>query len=671
MPKTDTHLKHLEALKALIAHHDSLYYKHARPEITDFEYDQLKKELDTLLQNYPDAQLGLLENISPIGDDHTKGFRQVSHRQAMLSLDNTYNKEELFAFNERLKRLLNQATFNYSLEPKIDGLAISLTYKKGQWQFGLTRGNGSKGDDVTENLKTLSSIPPFLKGEGPFPDFVELRGEVYMTFQEFQRINALQEEEGEAPYANPRNLSAGTLKLLDPRLVATRKLEFICYGIGHCEPQDFFSTQEDIHSALENWGFSVPKERAYVHGIEEAWQAIQRLDKQRHQLPYATDGAVIKLNQLALQRKAGQTAKAPRGLIAYKFAPERAQTRLEGITLQVGRTGVITPVAELSPILLAGSTVSRASLHNADEIHRKDIRIGDTVWIEKAGDIIPVVVNVLIDKRPKDSQIFNFPKDCPACHNPLIRFSNEVAWRCPNANCPPQVERRLVHFASKVAMDIENLGPAVAAQLINKGLVNNLIELYQLKQENLLTLEGFGTKASGNLIKAIEKSKTQELWRFIHGLGIPHVGAQTAKDLVRAYPSLDLLAMAGYDELIKINGVGPTLAESIFNFFNREENKALLDGLKAIGLNPETPQETEQSLLGKVFVLTGTLPTWSREEAQSHIEAAGGKVSSSVSQKTHYLLAGKAAGSKLNKAQSLGIEIISEAQLRAMLGSNQ
>lgn len=668
---SDPRIQSLQALASTLQAHDVLYYQKAQPTLSDFEYDQLKAQYEALkktLNSTEASQADLFTASSPIGDDRTRGFKQQAHRQPMLSLDNTYNKEELLAFNDRLERLLNQNSLTFQIEPKIDGLAVSLTYKAGKWTLGLTRGNGTKGDDVTANLKTIPSIPLTLQGTGPFPDVIELRGEVYMTFAEFERINTAQEEAGQEPYANPRNLAAGTLKLLDPRAVALRQLNFVCYGVGHCEPAHFFKKQAEIRPKLIEWGFEALPKTWTAIGIQASWEAIEILDSLRHSFPYGTDGAVIKLNDLALQTQAGSTAKAPRGLIAYKFAPEQADTILENITLQVGRTGVITPVAELTPVLLSGSTVARATLHNADEIIRKDIRIGDTVRVEKAGEVIPAIVKVLVEKRPTDSTPFLFPLHCPACHTTLIRLPEEVAWRCPNSACPPQTARRFFHFGSKTALDIENMGKAVVEQLLNEGLVHTLADLYHLTVDHLLALEGFALKASENLIQAISASKKAPLWRFVHGLGIPHVGAQTAKDLARNWPSFESLASATEEDLLKISGIGPKVAASVASFFQQPDNKALLKALQEAGVNPTTQENTSLVLANKTFVLTGTLPRWSREETQAKIEAAGGRVASSVSQKTHYVVAGEAAGSKIDKAKSLGIPLIDEAALRVLLG---
>lgn len=666
----DPQIQSLQALASTLAAHDILYYQKARPTLSDFEYDQLKAQYEALKNTLQASEATSQSDLftSPIGDDRTRGFKQQAHRQPMLSLDNTYNKEELLAFNDRLERLLNQSPLAFQVEPKIDGLAVSLTYKAGKWTLGLTRGNGTEGDDVTANLKTIPSIPLILQGPGPFPDFIELRGEVYMTFSEFERINEAQEEAGQEPYANPRNLAAGTLKLLDPQAVALRHLNFVCYGIGHCEPAHFLKNQAEIKPKLIEWGFEALPQTWAVVGISAAWEAIQTLDTLRHSFPYGTDGAVIKLSDLALQAQAGSTAKAPRGLIAYKFAPEQADTTLENITLQVGRTGVITPVAELAPVLLSGSTVARATLHNADEIIRKDIRIGDTVRVEKAGEVIPAIVKVLLEKRPENSTPFAFPLHCPACHTTLIRLPEEVAWRCPNSACPPQTARRFFHFGSKTALDIENMGKAVVEQLLAEGLVHTLADLYHLTVDRLLTLEGFALKASENLVQAISASKQAPLWRFVHGLGIPHVGAQTAKDLARNLPSFDALATATEEDLLKIAGVGPKVAASVASFFTQPANQALLKAFQQAGVAPQPSANTGLALADKTFVLTGTLPHWSREEAQAKIEAAGGRVASSVSQKTHYVVAGEAAGSKIDKAKSLGIPLLDEAALRTLLG---
>lgn len=663
----DNIVKKIKKLEKNIQYHDTLYYQDARPEISDFEYDLLKQDLEALKEQIS-TQIDLFPT-NPIPSDHTRGFQQRPHKYPMLSLDNTYNEADLLTFNDKLERLLTQKGFDYTIEPKIDGLAISLTYVNGKLQYGLTRGNGITGDDVTKNLQTIPQIPQHLDPEDDYPNFIEIRGEIYLTYDEFQRINALQITEGEEPYANPRNLAAGTLKLLDSQMVMTRKLQFIAYGIGACEPK-IFKTQYDIHQKLKSWGFPTSPHVQLTHTIANVWQHIQSFDKLRHELPFATDGVVIKLNELHLQSQAGHTAKAPRAMIAYKFAPEQVETTLTNITLQVGRTGVITPVAELKPVNLDGSTITRATLHNADEITRKDIRIHDAVIIEKAGDIIPVVIKSLPEKRALTIQPFVFPKNCPVCKTELIRLPDEVAWRCQNPDCPAQIERRLIHFASKQAVNIENLGPAIIQQLIEKQFIRQLTDIYQLNIQNLLTLSGFAQKSSENLLQAITMSKSADLWRFIHGLGIPHIGSQTAKDLAKTFLSLENFSKATYENLNTIPGIGDKVTKSILSFFQLPHNQETLQNFNKLGIQPTSPSTTPLKLANKTFALTGTLPHMTREEAQALIEKVGGKITQSISKNTHYVVAGEAAGSKLTKAQTLNIPILDEIAFKQLIEEN-
>jgi DNA ligase (NAD+) len=657
-------------LRAQVARHDELYYRNARPEITDFEYDRLKRELADLEAQFPQFRAAGSPS-ERVGDDRLEGFAAYRHRQAMQSLDNTYSEEELRAFHQRLVKLFGRDDLAYVVEPKIDGIAVSLTYEQGGFVRAVTRGDGVEGDDITANAKTIRGLPPRLKAArgAKLPDAIEIRGEIYMTLAEFERINREREEAGEALYANPRNLTAGTIKQLDTREVARRKLEIVLYGLGYGEPAPAES-QTDFHRLVRAWGLPGVEKFWPARGIDEAWAAVQELGRLRHQFAYATDGAVVKLDALARQREAGSTAKAPRWAIAYKFAPERAETLLKAITVQVGRTGVLTPVAELEPVVLAGTTVSRATLHNKDEIARKDIRVGDWVRVEKAGEIIPAVVGVNPDRRPKDAAPFVFPAKCPVCGTRVVQVEDEVALRCPNPDCPAQVRRRVQHFAGKGGVDIEGLGEAMVDTLVEKGWVKSLADLYRLRRDDLLTLGKSVEKSTDNLLAAIEASKRAELWRFINGLGITHVGAAAAKDLAQRFGSLEALVEAPRDALLAIEGIGETMADAILAHFNAPRNRALISRLLTLGVAPTAPARPAAGaapLADKTFVLTGTLPTMTREEATARIEGAGGRVSSSVSRKTHYVLAGDEAGSKLDKARALGVTVIDEAEFRRML----
>ncbi|MFA5057620.1 MAG: NAD-dependent DNA ligase LigA, partial [Opitutaceae bacterium] len=657
-------------LRAQVARHDELYYRQAKPEITDLEYDRLKRKLADLETQFPQFKAAG-SPTERVGDDRIEGFAAYRHRQPMQSLDNTYSEDELRAFHQRLVKLFGREDLAYVVEPKVDGIAVSLTYEKGALVRAVTRGDGVEGDDITVNAQTIKTLPkelkrPNLKGPnakaGRIPDTIEIRGEIYMTLAEFQRINREREEAGEALFANPRNLTAGTIKQLDPREVARRRLEIVLYGLGFCEPAAA-ETQSGFHGLVRAWGLPTVEKFWTTHGIDETWRAVQELGGLRHAFAYATDGAVVKLDALAQQREAGSTAKAPRWAIAYKFAAERAETRLNAITVQVGRTGVLTPVAELEPVVLAGTTVARATLHNRDEIVRKDIRVGDIVRVEKAGEVIPAVVGVDLARRPPDAAPYVFPGKCPVCGTRVVQYEGEVALRCPNPDCPAQVRRRVQHFASKAGVDIEGLGEAMVDTLVEKGWVKSLADIYRLRRDDLLTLGKSVEKSTDNLLAAIAASKHAELWRVINGLGIQHVGSSAAKDLARKFGSLEALAEAKRDDLLTIAGIGETMAEAITAHFNEPRNRALVSRLLALGLAPTAPARPAggtTQLAGRTFVLTGTLPTLTREEATARIEAAGGKVSGSVSRKTSYVLAGAEAGSKLDKAKTLGVPVIDE-----------
>ncbi len=670
-------------LRAEVARHDELYHRRAKPEITDYDYDRLKQELAGLEKLFPAVvqAIGVDSPTARVGDDRAEGFVRVKHRQAMTTLDNTYDEAELREFHARLAKILGADDLAYTVEPKIDGVAVSLTYEHGKLTRAVTRGDGEEGDDVTANVRTIRGLPHTLVG-APVPAGIEIRGEIFLGEEEFRRINQAQEEAGESPYANPRNLAAGTLKQLDARLVASRKLEIVVYGLGWCEPE-IVESQSAFRAQLAAWKLPVVEQFWTVRGIDAVWAAIRELDGLRRNLAYGTDGAVVKLDSFAQQKNKGvgyrgmtadgraEAARklSPRWACAYKFAPDRAETRVLAITIQVGRTGALTPVAELEPVLLAGTTVKRATLHNADEIARKDVRIGDAVLVEKAGEIIPAVVMVLVAKRPAGSESYAFPKKCPVCHTPAVRGEGEVVWRCPNPHCPEKVRRRIEHFASKAGVDIEGLGEEMVALLLEKQLIRTIPDIFRLKVEDLLPLKKSGEVWAGNLIAGIAARRTADLWRVMHGLGIPQVGAAAAKDLAATFRSLDALAAATDDELLRVEGFGEKTAAAVRAWFAAPANRHLVHELQAAGVQPTPPVAASSALSGKTFVLTGTLPTLSREEATAKIEAAGGKVSGSVSKKTHYVVAGEEAGSKLEKAKTLGVAMIDEAELLRLLGA--
>ncbi len=658
--------KRFTELQELIRYHDELYYRHAVPEITDAEYDRLKKELLDL-----SVELNIPAEVMLVGDDRIEGFVTKPHREPMMSLDNTYNEGEVINFDKRLQEALLKAgnavagELPYVVEPKIDGVSVSLTYKEGVFVQALTRGNGIEGDDITHNVKTITSLPKKIIGKR-IPELMEIRGEIYMDYATLQKVNKLREEKGLPLYANPRNLTAGTVKLLDGREAAKRDLKLIVYGIGYVDGIEYERLSE-FHDALVSWGFPFHRKTWRVNGVDDVIKAIRELDRLRKDFVYPTDGAVVKLDRIDLQQLMGSTAKAPRWAIAYKYAPEEAITLLKAITVQIGRTGAITPVAELEPVLLSGSMVSRATLHNEDEITRKDIRPGDYVVIQKAGEIIPQVMRVCKEKRTWESKPFDFAVFLKEKGIEANREPGQSVWRLTAKKDPVKARRQIMHYASKQAMDIENLGVAVVDQLVSKELVLAIADLYRLRYEDLIALEKFGPKSAENLLRAIESSKTQELWRFIHGLGILNVGAQTAKDLAASFPDLAALKRATAEDLLKIDGVGEVVASSIIAYWSDAENQQLLDDLESLGVCPRNLlSKSVKPLSGKVFVLTGSLPTLSREEATVIIESLGGRVSSSVSSKTSFVLAGEDAGSKLEKAQTLGITILDEPALLEM-----
>lgn len=661
--------KEIARLRAEIAEHDRRYYKEAQPVIEDQAYDRLKAELAALEAAHPEFDFGP-SPLQTVGDDRLDAFESYTHRQPMLSLDNTYSEAELIEFGKRLEKRFSGQSLAFLVEPKIDGVAVSLTYEQGRFVRAVTRGNGTEGDDITQNVRHLTGLPDRIDDA---PAIVELRGEIYMRHEEFERINEARAAAGQETYKNPRNLAAGTIKLLDPTEARARKLEVVLYGIGACEPDGFFVRQSEVQAQFKRWGLPVLEQYWRAEGIEEAWAAIIELDALRRNFAYPTDGAVVKLDDFARQAAAGFTSKAPRWAIAYKFEAERAETILREIQLQIGRTGAVTPVAILDPVPLAGTTVSRATLHNEDEIRRKDIRPGDTVLVQKAGEIIPQILSVNLAKRPAESAPFDFEQHLKTLGIEARRDANQAVWRVVSEDDPIRQQRALQHFASRACMDIENLGSAVVEQLVQRGLAKTPADLYDLTVDQLLRLDKFAEKSATNLHQAIEDSKGRSLWQLIHGLGIPHVGKQSAKDLEAAFDSLNALAAADEPTLEAIDGIGSIMAQSIRAWFESPGNRELIERLRQHGLNMAARRSTAavegSAAAGKTFVLTGTLPGLTRDEATALIEAAGGRTSSSVSAKTDYLVAGEASGSKFAKAQKLGIPILDESGLRELLES--
>lgn len=651
-------------LRQEIDKHNRLYYVDARPVISDQQFDALLKELQDVEARFPD----LLTPDSPtqrVGGAPLEGFVQIRHTVPMMSLDNTYSEEEMTAFFARLQKGLGREKIDCVLEPKVDGVAISIRYENGLLKHGVTRGDGQTGDDVTNNLRTIKSLPLRLPADAP--QNFEVRGEVFMPKAGFARLNQEREEAGEATFANPRNSTAGTLKLLDPRIVAKRPLDIVFYGLADASGMPVQS-QTDVHALLDRAGLRKADLIWHASSAEELIAAIRDLDEKRRSLPYETDGAVIKVNSFADQRELGFTSKAPRWAIAYKYQPEQAETRLLAVDIQVGRTGALTPVARLEPVFVSGSTVSNATLHNFEEIERKDIRIGDFVIIEKAGEIIPAVVSVKTEKRSGEEKPVVAPDCCPVCGTAVHRDEELVVIRCPNPHCPEVVKRRIEHFVSRGAMDISGLGESVVAQLVDLKLVRDVANLYELNELLLARLDRVGTKSIDNYLKAIEQSKAQPAWRLVFGLGILHVGAGGARKLLEHFGGIDAVAAAGVEELVQCPDIGEVVAQSLHEWFRDPVNQDLLGRLKASGLTFAQKEVAAASnrLAGSTWVITGTLSE-DRETIADTLRSHGGKVSSSVSGKTTYLLAGSDAGSKLDKAVKLGVKVIAEPEFREML----
>ncbi|MDQ1318261.1 MAG: ligase [Candidatus Poribacteria bacterium] len=651
----------IEILRKNIRYYDKKYYVEDNPEISDYEYDQLMKELEELESKYPD----LITSDSPtqrVGGEPSEEFATVEHRVAMLSLDNTYSPDELIEFDNRIRKLIPSQTIEYVVELKLDGLGVALLYENGKLVRGATRGDGEMGEDVTANLKTIKSIPLVLDGIGQKLPVLEVRGEVYMQKRAFQEFNLQREENGETVFANPRNASAGSVRLLDPRITASRPLDIFLYTISYINGASF-STHWESLQALKDMGFKTnPNSKKFVT-MNEVVDYCKEWAEKRDELDYEIDGMVVKVNSLAQQVELGFTTKSPRWAISYKFPARQATSTIEDIIVQVGRTGSLTPVAELSPTPLSGIIITRATLHNEDEVRRKDIRIGDTVLIERAGDVIPAVVEVIKDKRTGQEREFQMPDKCPVCGSEVFKPEGEAVLRCMNSACPAQVKEHLHHFASRDAMNIDGLGPAIIDQLVEKNLVKTIADLYFLKKEELVALERMGEKSAQNLLDALEGSKTNNLARLIFALGIRHIGIRAAEILAEHYQSIDTLSYTKVEELQTIYEIGPKVAESIVQFFQQEGNKQMLDRLREASVRMSEESQAivgDQTLKDKTFVLTGALKNMTRDEASENIKKAGGKVVSSVSSKTDYVVVGESPGSKFDKAKKLGITILNE-----------
>lgn len=666
-----------EELRRMIEHHNRCYYDLDRPEIADAQYDQLFRELQQIEADHPE----LLTADSPtvrVGGKPLEKFRQVRHSQPMLSLENALNEADIKAFEQRVRSFLgmpDEQPLVWQCEPKMDGLAVELVYRDGLLVEASTRGDGEVGEEVTANIRTIRSIPLRLSGHG-YPALLEVRGEVYLPLEGFQQLNRQREEAGEPLFANPRNAAAGSIRQLDPAVAARRPLAMVCYGVGEIEAGardqgPGARTQTELIAQLGRWGLPVSELARQVAGIAGVIEYFDEMQHKRDRLPFEIDGVVIKVDDLHLQQELGEKSRSPRWAVACKFPPRQARTTIDDILLSVGRTGVITPVAVLQPVDLSGVTVSRATLHNWDEISRKDIRIGDTVIVERAGDVIPAVVQVVTEERNGSERVLPEPGVCPVCGSPAARLDGEVAVRCTGGlSCPPQLTESIIHFASRTAMDIEGLGNKYIEQLVSLGLVRDLADLYRLGRDDFMRFERMGERLAEKLLEAIAASRQRDLASLIFALGIRHVGEQTARLLAERFGSIDALQAAGLEELTAIRDVGPVVAASIRSFFEAPSNLAVLRRLKEAGISPVAEiRQTGTRFNGRTFVFTGSLAEMDRDEARRRVESEGGTVTGSVSKKTDYVVAGNAAGSKLDKARGLGITVLSEEQFRQMLFS--
>ena len=658
----------IEELRELIEYHAKKYYDEDEPEISDFEYDMLMNELKNLEKEFPDL-ITKDSMTQKVGGHVKEGFSEVTHEVPLQSLQDVFSIEELEEFDKRVRKQLNadvesEAKFNYVVETKIDGLSVALEYKNGEFVRGATRGNGLIGEDVTENLKTIKNIPKKLKEN---VDII-VRGEVFIGSEEFEKMNEQREILGESLFANARNAAAGSLRQLDSKITATRPLDIFIFNVQKLDGNTFISHNEQL-KYLKKLGFNVNPIHDYCTSINEAIEAVNKIGENRENLSFGIDGAVIKVDELDLRQKLGTTAKTPRWAIAYKYPPEQKQTILKDIICQVGRTGAITPMAILEPVKVAGSTISKTTLHNQDFIIEKDLKIGDTVIIQKAGDVIPEVVSVVKEKRTGEEVDFSMPTTCPVCGAPAVREDGEAVIRCTGIECSAKALRSIVHFSSKVGMDIDGLGYSIIEQLIDKGLIKTISDLYTLELEDIASLKKNGKKFAQNLIDAINESKNNDLFKLITALGIRHVGSKLAKTLAKKYKSMDNLMNASFEELSMQDDVGEITANSIYEFFNQEQTIDLIEKLKQSGVNMESLDQgsSDNRFEGMTFVLTGALEEFTRDLASDIIEKFGGKTSGSVSKKTTYVLAGEDAGSKLTKAQSLGVAVISESEFKEMI----
>ena len=661
----------IEELRRLIHYHNYRYYVLDSPEISDAEYDRLFRELVELEKSHAD----LVTPNSPtqrVGAPPLEQFGTVRHRTPMLSLSNAFSEEELLAFDQRIKRMLEMSggeRVEYVVEHKIDGLAISLTYERGALTVGATRGDGLAGEDVTQNLKTIRTIPLRLQPvAGGLPSVLEVRGEVFLSKEEFERINREREQAGEPLFANPRNAAAGSVRQLDSKITAKRRLDMFAHSIGACEGRTF-ATHAQRLEFFKACGFKTIPHWKVCDDIRSVWVYCLKWQEERHDLPHQIDGVVVKVNSVALEEALGYVARSPRWATAFKYPPEQAVTRIREIQINIGRTGAVTPTAIMDPVRLAGTTVSRATLHNEDQIRQKDIRIGDYVIIQKAGEIIPEVVESLKEKRTGRERVFEMPKTCPLCGAPVVRPEGEAVARCTGATCPAQLKELLWHFGSRRAMDIEHLGPALISQLVDSGKARDPADLYRLTKSDVIAMERMADKSTQNVLDAIAASKTRPLARLIFALGIRHVGEHIAELLADHFRSLEALESASQEEISAVAGIGPVIAESVASYFRQPQARKLLARLRKVGVQPELPAAPAAAgpLAGKMFVFTGALSSLTRPQAEALVKQHGGHAASSVSKNADFVVAGEAAGSKLDKARKLGITILSEQEFQDMI----
>ncbi|MFZ2396542.1 MAG: NAD-dependent DNA ligase LigA [Smithella sp.] len=662
-------LKRIAELRNIIEYHNKRYYQQDSPEISDTEYDRLMRELQDLESHHPE-EFSATSPTQRVGASPLAKFAPFNHPSPMFSLGNAFSNEEIIEFDNRIKRLAGVDNISYIAEPKLDGLAVNLIYENGIFKQGATRGDGTTGEDVTQNLKTISSLPLKMKhtSNNPVPSFIEIRGEVYIEKEPFQKLNLRRIEDGEEPFANPRNAAAGSLRQLDSKVTARRPLNIFLYGIGNAKDISF-STHGEALQTLAGWGFPVNKNIEQTRDINAGIKYFERIGIMRESLPYEIDGIVLKVDDLALQKKLGNVSRNPRWALACKFPAAQATTVVKEILVGVGRMGTLTPVAIMEPVNVGGVMVSRATLHNEDEVIKKDVRVGDTVIIQRAGDVIPEVVRVIPEKRTGNEKKFKMPAKCPECGSEIVHFEGEVAHRCVNISCPAQLKEHIRHFASRGAIDIEGLGEKVSAQLFDARLIADPADLYFLKKEQLVALDRQAEKSAQNLIEAIGKSKNPPLDKFIYALGIRHVGERTAKLLAARFGSMENLIAAKQEDLTAINEIGPEIAASIVEFFHERKNIDVMNKFSKAGVKPQKKEiDNNAPLQGKSFVFTGSMESMGRNDAKSIVENLGGSIHSSVTKKTTYVVAGSDPGSKLDKAKSSGVKIISEEEFLKLIG---